>query len=118
MTKNNMKNDKTNLFIVILSYKVRLEEIDAFRSAHLDFLSHYYAMDFFVASGPQIPRKGGIIIEKCDSKDALQEILKQDPFAANDLATYEIIEFSPTKWSKEFERIVFMQGTVIDGEKE
>ena len=102
-------DDKTNLFIVILSYKVALEKIDAFRSAHLDFLSNYYAKDYFVASGPQIPRKGGIIIAKSDSKDALQEILKQDPFAENDLATYEIIEFSPSKWSKEFESIVFAQ---------
>jgi len=117
MTKNNMKNDKTNLFIVILSYKVPLEKIDTFRSAHLDFLSHYYAKDFFITSGPQIPRKGGIIIAKCDSKDALQTILKQDPFASNDLATYEIIEFSPTKWSKEFESIVFMQGQEDDPNK-
>lgn len=117
MTKNNMRNDKTNLFIVILTYKVPLKKIDAFRSAHLDFLSNYYAKDYFVASGPQIPRKGGIIIAKSDSNDALQEILKQDPFAANDLAIYEIIEFSPTKWSKEFESIVFMQGQEDDPNK-
>ncbi len=62
MTKNNMRNDKTNLFIVILTYKVPLEKIDALRSAHLDFLSNYYAKDFFIASGPQMPRKSGIII--------------------------------------------------------
>jgi uncharacterized protein YciI len=117
MMKNNMRNDKINLFIVILSYKVALEKIDAFRSAHLDFLSNYYAKEFFIASGPQMPRKGGIIIAKCDSKDALQEILKQDPFAANDLATYEIIEFSPTKWSKEFESIVFAKRQEDDPNK-
>lgn len=117
MTKNNMKNDKANLFVVILSYKVPLEKIDAFRSAHLDFLSNYYAKDFFIASGPQIPRKGGIIIAKCDSKDVLQTILKQDPFAEKNLATYETIEFSPTKWSKEFESIVFAQGQEDDPNK-
>jgi uncharacterized protein YciI len=107
--EDNMSNNKSNLFIVILSYKVPLEKIDAFRSAHLDFLGNYYDQDFFIASGPQIPRNGGIIIAKCDSKDALQKILKQDPFAANDLATYEIIEFSPTKWSKQFKSIVLAQ---------
>jgi uncharacterized protein YciI len=117
MTKNNMSNNIRNLFVVVLSYKVPLEKIDAFRSTHLDFLSNYYAKDCFIASGPQMPRKGGIIIAKCDSKDALQEILKQDPFAANDLATYEIIEFSPTKWSKEFESIIFAQGQENDPNK-
>lgn len=100
-----MRNNNSNLFIVILSYKVPLEKIDAFRSVHLDFLSNFYAKDLFIASGPQAPRKGGVIIAKCDSKDDLQKILKQDPFAINDLATYEIIEFCPTKWSKKFETI-------------
>jgi uncharacterized protein YciI len=94
------------MFIVILSYKAPLEKIDAFRSAHLDFLGNYYTNGFFIASGPQVPRKGGIIIAKCDSRDDLQKIFKQDPFAINDLATYEIIEFIPTKWSEQFESII------------
>jgi hypothetical protein len=46
MSKDNIGKDmddkKYNLFIVILSYKVSLEKIDALRSAHLDFLSNYY----------------------------------------------------------------------------
>ncbi len=93
-----MNKAKTNLFVVILSYKVPLEKIDAFRSAHLDFLSNYYDKDVFITSGRQVPLTGGLIIAKCDSKDDLQKILAQDPFALNNLATYEIIEFSPTKW--------------------
>ncbi len=103
-------NQQNNLFIVILSYKVPLEKIDAFRSDHLNFLSNCYTNDFFIVSGPQVPRNGGIIIAKCDSKDVLQKLLDQDPFSINDLATYEIIEFSPTKRSKEFESIIFAQG--------
>lgn len=105
-----MINDKTNLFIVIITYKVPLEKIDTFRSVHLDFLSNYYAKDVFIASGPQVPRNGGIIIAKYDSKDTLQKILAQDPFAINELATYELIEFSPTKWSHKFESTLFTQG--------
>ncbi|MDP2193349.1 MAG: YciI family protein [Alphaproteobacteria bacterium] len=103
-----------NIFLVILSYKVPLEKIDAFRSAHLEFLSNYYAKDTFIVSGPQSPRKGGIIIAKSADKDTLQQILHQDPFAAKDFATYEIIEFSPTKWSKGFESIIFAHGKEDD----
>ena len=104
-----MRNDKLppRLFIVILSYKVPLEKIDAFRPAHLEFLKNYYDENLFIASGPQVPRNGGIIIAKCDNKDILQEILANDPFAINGLTTYEIIEFAPTKWSTAFEKILF-----------
>ncbi len=109
ISRDKKMNDKYSLFIVILSYKVPLEKIDAFRSAHLDFLSNYYAKNFFIASGPQVPRSGGMIIAKCNSKDALQKIMAQDPFAVNNLATYEIIEFSPTKWNNPFESILFSQ---------
>ena len=91
-----MSNNASLLFIVILRYKAPLAQIDAMRSAHMDFLSHHYTTGSFIASGPQVPRQGGVIIAQCSSQEALQAILKQDPFAINHLADYEIIEFSPT----------------------
>ena len=103
-----MKNNNTNLFIVILSYKVPLEKIDAFKEAHWSFLNNYYD-SLFIVSGPQIPRSGGVIIAKCANKNELQQILAQDPFAVNDLATYEVIEFSPRRGNKQFETIIFNQ---------
>ncbi len=101
-----MNNGKCNLFIVILNYRVSLEKIDAFKSEHLEFLNNYYAKGFFIASGPQVPRNGGIIIAKCSSKDSLQRILAQDPFAVKDLATYEVLEFSPTKYTNQLESLL------------
>ena len=89
-----------HLFIVILTYQVPLEKIDLFKSAHIDFLTHYYAQNCFLLSGPQVPRHGGLILAQCDSKAGLQQILNKDPFAINNLATYEIIEFCPTKCSQ------------------
>ena len=91
-----MSNNASLLFIVILRYKAPLAQIDAIRSAHVDFLSHHYTTGSFISSGPQAPRQGGVIIAQCSSQEALQAILKQDPFAINDLADYEIIAFSPT----------------------
>ena len=52
-----------------------------------------------------MPRNGGLILAQCDSKDSLQKILKQDPLVINNLATYEIIEFSPTKFSPLFDNL-------------
>ena len=98
---------KQNLFIIILRYKASLEKIDALRASHLEFLQHHYDSNIFITSGPQVPRNGGIILAKCDTKDRLQAIITKDPFAINDLATYEIIEFAPTKWSNLFGNILF-----------
>lgn len=90
-------SSNSNLFIIILRYIVPLEKIDESRSAHVEFLDHYYAQGVFIASGPQVPRTGGVIISRCESRAALDLILESDPFAVNNLATYEIIEFTPTK---------------------
>ena len=95
-----------NFFIVILSYKAPLEKIDAFRAVHLEFLQKYYDEGLFIISGPQVPRSGGIILAKCDSKNILQAILARDPFAINSLATYEIIEFVPTKWNNILKEVI------------
>ena len=104
-----MQSKSCHLFIVILTYQVPLEKIDAFRAIHLDFLQNYYAENLFITSGTQVPRQGGVIVAKCDSKELLQKILAEDPFALNHLASYEIIEFSPTKWSEKFESILLSQ---------
>ena len=88
-----------NVFIIILRYTAPLEKIDAFRAAHLEFLDDGYAKNLFIASGPQVPRNGGVILAKCATKDALQTVLASDPFALHHLATYEIIEFTPTKYN-------------------
>lgn len=94
------------LFIVSLKYRVSLEIIDAHRAAHVKFLDAHYDAGAFLISGPKIPRNGGIIMARCSSKEALYEILKQDPFMVEHLAEYEVFEFSPTKYAKECEPMV------------
>ena len=50
------------MFIVQLTYKVPLQEVDKLLSAHRDFLDSYYKKGLLIASGPLKPRTGGIII--------------------------------------------------------
>ena len=88
---------KNNLFVVVLKYIVSLETIDAHRAAHLKFLDNYYSYGILLASGPQAPRVGGVIIAKCSSKETLEKILENDPFWINNLAEYQILEFTPAK---------------------
>ncbi len=84
------------MFIAILTYKKPLEQVDCFLQAHRDYLSEHYATGDFIASGPQNPRIGGVIMIKASDRDVVNSIISQDPFYINDIADYQIVEFTPT----------------------
>jgi uncharacterized protein YciI len=86
------------MFIVEVTYQKGLEAIDAHLKAHHAFLDALFAKKILLASGPQNPRKGGIIIASGKlGKEGLEAALADDPFLANGLASYRFIEFSPNK---------------------
>ena len=84
------------MFIAILTYKKPLEEVDRHLQAHRDYLAKHYAAGDFIASGPQIPRVGGVIMIKSDNRALVDSIIAQDPFNINGIADYRIVEFTPT----------------------
>lgn len=84
------------MFIAILTYKKPLEEVDRFLQAHREYLAEHYAAGDFIASGPQTPRVGGIILMKAESRAEIDSIIEQDPFNINGIADYRIVEFTPT----------------------
>lgn len=93
------------MFIVSLTSKSELSEVDKFISEHITFLEKYYALGKFIASGRKVPRTGGIILVNASNKDEVETIVREDPFYIADLANYEITEFVPTMASNEFEAI-------------
>jgi uncharacterized protein YciI len=81
------------MFVIELIYKADLAAIDAHMPAHVAFLKKYYAAGNFLVSGRKIPREGGIILAVGPSRDAIERIVKEDPFCAQGLADFRIIEF-------------------------
>lgn len=84
------------MFITILTYKKPLSEVDRFLAAHREYLAKHYAAGDFIASGPQNPRIGGVIMMKATSRAAVDAIVAEDPFYINSIADYQIVEFTPT----------------------
>ena len=84
------------MFIAILTYKKTLEEVDRFLQAHREYLAEHYSAGNFIASGPQTPRVGGVIMIKAENRAVVDSIIAQDPFNINGIAEYHIIEFTPT----------------------
>jgi uncharacterized protein YciI len=81
------------MFVIELTYKASLAEIDAHMREHVAFLNKYYASGHFLVSGRKIPREGGIIIAIGPSRQEIERIIREDPFHARGLAEFRIIQF-------------------------
>lgn len=85
------------MFIVLIKYLVPTTEVDLFVNAHREFLDNHYRQGLFIASGPMKPRTGGVIIAATADRPLLESVLAQDPYQLAEIASYELIEFTPVK---------------------
>ncbi len=95
------------MFIAIMTYKKPLEEVDRHLQAHREYLAEHYAAGDFIASGPQTPRVGGVIMMKAENRAAVDAIIAQDPFNINGIADYQIVEFTPTMFCDDTLKNIF-----------
>lgn len=90
------------MFIISLTYKVAIENVEHHIPEHNSFLQKYYDSGVFIASGRKEPRTGGIIICNAHSKNKVEQIITEDPFHIYQIAEYSITEFIPTKYNENF----------------
>ena len=95
-----------SMFIISLTYQVPLEQIDAFIPQHVEYLNQQYTKGNFILSGRKEPRTGGVIISTIRDRQQLDDVLAQDPFHREGLASYDITEVIPTKASQELEFLI------------
>jgi uncharacterized protein YciI len=86
-----------SVFVLTLTYTAPLERIDALLPAHRRWLDEHYAAGTFLASGPRNPRDGGVILARGRSQADLVALVREDPFAQEEVADYAIVEFQPTR---------------------
>jgi uncharacterized protein YciI len=94
------------MFVIELTYRVDLQEIDAHMRPHMAFLKKHYASGNFLVSGRKIPRDGGIILAVGESREKVEAIVREDPFVARGLADYRIIEFRPSQRADDIDRLI------------
>ena len=95
------------MFIAILTYKKPLSEVDRFLQAHREYLAEHYDAGDFIATGPQTPRVGGVIMIKADNRATVDAIIAKDPFNINGIADYKIVEFTPTMFCDDTLKNIF-----------
>ncbi len=94
------------MFIFNLTYQKPIEEVERALSEHIQYLDKYYQACKFICSGRKNPRTGGIILCNCADEDEAKRIMKEDPFYQKGIAKYELLEFFPTKHTKDFEKCI------------
>jgi uncharacterized protein YciI len=93
------------VFVIELLYKASLSEIDDAMAAHVAFLKKHYASGHFLVSGRKIPRDGGIIIAAGPSREAIEAIVRDDPFVTRGLADFRVVEFRASQRAKGLEHL-------------
>ncbi len=83
------------MLVAVLTYVVPLEQVDAHRPAHIDWLKDCYTQGAMLASGRKNPPDGGVLLMRGE-RAALEALLATDPFAIHGVADYALHEFVPT----------------------
>ena len=91
------------MFILLLTYVKPLSEIDRLIPPHVEYLKKNYDAGKFLFSGRRVPRTGGVIIARADSRAEVEAIITEDPFLIEGVAEYEIVEFVPSMTAPELD---------------
>jgi len=84
-------------FIVQTTYLVPAEKRATVVGEHRAFLQIGYDQGMLLASGPQEPSVGGIIVARAESREILEKFFLDDPFQLQGIASYQFTEFLPVK---------------------
>ncbi|MCB8963811.1 MAG: GTP cyclohydrolase [Bacteroidales bacterium] len=94
------------MYLVLVTYIKPIEEVEMHLANHRAFLDRFYTSGNLICSGPQNPRTGGLLLANFTNTDAVWEFIQKDPYHINGIAKYEVIEFNPVKYAKQFEPFV------------
>lgn len=91
------------MFILLNRYLKPLDEVDRVLPEHRRFQDAMYAAGIFIVSGRFEPRTGGATLARAESREAIEALLRDDPFVREGVTEYQIVEFTPTRYSEAFE---------------
>jgi uncharacterized protein YciI len=94
------------VFVIELTYKAELADIDAAMPPHVAYLKKYYDAGTFVLSGRKIPRDGGVIVAVGESRERIEAIAREDPFHARGLSDFRVIEFRASQRSDDLQKLL------------
>jgi len=86
------------MFLLLLKYKVPIEQVERVTPAHREFLDECYRAEKLLISGPRVPRTGGVIVARVKTREEADVLIHEDPFFKEGIADYEVVEFQAVKF--------------------
>lgn len=94
------------MFVILVHYLKGIEDVDKHLVAHREYLEQGYQKGYLIASGPQNPRTGGVLLSQLQDRQILDAFLENDPFSLHGIGEYQVIEFTPVKYHKDFQAFI------------
>ena len=92
------------MFIInetVLTEKIAAEKQEKLFAEHRAwFMKHFQEGKFLIVGPNKDWAASGIMLAQAESREALEEILKEDVYYADKLALYDVHEFIPAKIAK------------------
>ena len=92
------------MFIInetVLTEKIAAEKQEKLFAEHRAwFMKHFQEGNFLIVGPYKDWAASGLVLAQAESRDALEEILKEDVYYADKLALYDVHEFIPAKIAK------------------
>ncbi len=82
------------MLIISSTYTAPLDQVDAIRPAHIEWLKQQHAAGHFHGWGRKTPPTGGVILAVGD-RAAIAALAQADPYVVAGVAQVELIEFAP-----------------------
>jgi len=94
------------IFLILLQYIKPHFAVEQYYPRHKVYIDRYVNSGHFICSGRKTLKNGEFILCKAENMKEAQRIVREDPFEANQLASFEIIEYNLTAYSKAFGSLV------------
>ena len=94
--------------IAVVRYRRALEDVLPHVDGHRAYLRDLKSRGVLLASGPQEPRTGGILLFRVPDENApatLDRIRDGDPFTRAGVAQYELLQWVPNIGKEELDRL-------------
>lgn len=94
--------------IAILRYRKPLEEVLKHVDAHRAYLAGLKQQRLLIASGPLVPRNGGMLLLRVPDNEAdatLDSIRDNDPFTRAGVVQYELWPWAPVIGTEDLDRL-------------
>jgi uncharacterized protein YciI len=94
------------MFLINMTFVKELSEVDLFTDSHREYMAKQYETGNMLFGGRKVPREGGIIVSKHNTLDDLMQVMENDPFIINKVATFDILEFEPVMRAEQLKGLI------------